>query len=72
MTWRELFSSPYAVVLMATTEPPIDDPTGAVAFAAAAAARMKLDLPLPRILLAGHSVGRCKMTRSLERKCLCQ
>jgi len=47
----------HAVVLIATTEPAIEDPTGALARAAAAAARTKLNLPLQKIILAGHSAG---------------
>jgi len=35
----------------------IEDPTGALAYAAAAAVRTKLNLPLEKILLAGHSAG---------------
>jgi len=37
------------------------DRTGARACGAAAAARSKLGLPLEKILLAGHSVGRCSL-----------
>jgi hypothetical protein len=46
-----------AVVLMATTEPAIQDPTGALARAAAGAARIKLGFPLAKAILAGNSMG---------------
>jgi hypothetical protein len=47
----------HAAVLMATTEPAIQDPTGALARAAAGAARIKLGIPLAKIILAGNSKG---------------
>jgi hypothetical protein len=56
----------HAVVLLSTTEFAIQDPKGALARAAAEAARAKLGLPLPKIILAGNSMGALAAMQALQ------